>query len=511
MTLMGLKPSASMKNGSRRGCFTSLLVAFLLSMLIGEIALQKVLLFDSVAFASCRKFMLPVLSIPSSFADPSFKPLIQLGPSIHQAFTGKTINVSAIPTRVPRDMHTHFEENTNILGYGLSVARNVCFDPDGRILLVGISEEEVESSLKASPALEKVWHSSYNCSWGCIGSVIASQAPEDAVWIEGNTTHIIPYLANVFHNFADRVWPHIAGFQAPLSFTTPKPINHIAVYLLSTWLDQAHHNNERATFLYQFLMLARLSPGADFPLIPQNSRQSVCYERLTLDCSSCDRISNFLGSSIVSPALLRYRSTVLSFFNIAEPHVSLPPLPLRVTFYGRGDASRRRVTNAQQVVEHLRSWRQPQLEVTFVDELLANGEYNQTFPEVVSLFSQTDIFITVHGANTWASLFMPRGAAVIEIYGPCGPSSWLHTIVTALELKHSTESNPWKESFASARAGNTTNCEDALRTPDFSLDIEKLDRTIHELSQPSAPSDRIPLHWLYNWTAGSYEVGSLRT
>lgn len=144
-------------------------------------------------------------------------------------------------------------------------------------------------------------------------------------------------------------------------------------------------------------------------------------------------------------------------FRVASPEVSLPPHPLRVTLYGQGDASRKRVTNMAEVAQYLRTSVQPPLLVTFVDEMLAQGLYNQSLPEVVSLMAQTNVYMTAHGANTWATVFMPKRSAVIEIYGPCGPATWLsNTIVPALELKHRTEGNPWGRRVALPLAGNTT-------------------------------------------------------
>jgi hypothetical protein len=133
--------------------------------------------------------------------------------------------------------------------------------------------------------------------------------------------------------------------------------------------------------------------------------------------------------------------------------------------------------------------------------MLASGEYNQSLPEVVSLMSQTDILITTHGANTWASIFMPKHAAVIEIYGPCGPTTWIDVMVEALMLKHKTEENPWDFRVPSLSAGNTTECESADHTPDFTIDITKLDEIIHSLALPKGVGDNFPLHWVYDWTS----------
>lgn len=143
-------------------------------------------------------------------------------------------------------------------------------------------------------------------------------------------------------------------------------------------------------------------------------------------------------------------------FRVASPEVSPTPPAASNALWTRRRFSETSDEHGQNgaVPANLRA---TPLLVTFVDEMLAQGLYNQSLPEVVSLMAQTNVYMTAHGANTWATVFMPKRSAVIEIYGPCGPATWLsNTIVPALELKHRTEGNPWGRRVALPLAGNTT-------------------------------------------------------
>ncbi|EFJ19853.1 hypothetical protein SELMODRAFT_444031 [Selaginella moellendorffii] len=451
----------------------------------------------------------------SSSTDPSL--LIQRSAALpvapvplRQAFAGRTLNVSdRVLELAPPGIRTEFEENRNVDGYGLTVVRNACFLPGGEIVLVNITDEYLNQTLSASPKLQELWSAGYNstCGW-CqkTGSQLSPEAPEGARWIPGNTTHILPYLGNVFHNFAERIWPHLASHHPPLNQTAMQPINHFLIHKFTTWIEQADAgNHERENFMLQFRVLAELSPGSDFVVMDSaGQNHPVCFERITLSCSSCDRMSTTLGHQVFSASITSYREAAFKFFGVPEPAVSAPPRPLRVAFYGRSDTRRRRVANAGEVMEHLRAWDSPPLDILFLDELLSDKRYNQTMPEAVALFSHTDVLVTVHGANTWATMFMPRRAAVIEIYGPCGPGTWIDNVARALDLKHDTTSNPWRDKVASPLAGNTTQCEGAIQTPDFTLDTIKLDEAIAKLALPTGPLDRIPLHWLYDWKKRAY-------
>ncbi|KAL2631691.1 hypothetical protein R1flu_016377 [Riccia fluitans] len=142
---------------------------------------------------------------------------------------------------------------------------------------------------------------------------------------------------------------------------------------------------ESNTLMYPIRILGRLSHNADFLLVDElNPKDLVCYERLILACATCDESGDKLGSNITT-ALLAYRKAAFNYFRMREPKVVHPPGPLRVTFYGS------RVGNSKEVVEHLRNWTSPPLDVLFMDELMEKGLYNKSLPEVVSLSSETDI------------------------------------------------------------------------------------------------------------------------
>lgn len=95
-----------------------------------------------------------------------------------------------------------------------------------------------------------------------------------------------------------------------------------------------------------------------------------------------------------------------------------PPQKLRVLVYGRNDTSRRKVVNLNEVIAFLRNFSRPPFKVYVLDEMLARGETNYTFSELIRIFSQTDILVIAHGANTWATFLLPEGAGIyIKLFG----------------------------------------------------------------------------------------------
>lgn len=441
----------------------------LVFFIVGELLLQQHL---------CK-----VIELPRGGEEPNRFPMLVTSPTLHDAFKWDVpvIHWDNLSELSPESLQTS-------IGAAPYELRNVCIRPNGTIVVVGLSEEEFSRSLNEELALE--WNETYNCSWGCNGAAFVSKTPKDALWINGKTRHIIPYLGNVFHHFAERVWPHLTG--------VPK---QYYVHRMHTWLEQAHLNVERNTLMYQLVLLSRVN-GASFLQHTENEQRPLCFERLTLCAASSGRMSAKRGLRIITESLSHYRRAAFEYFKISPPEVSLPPRPLRVTLYGRSDATRRRVSNIKEVADSLRGLAHPLLEVTVMDEMAWNG----TVPEVVSLMAQTDVYITPHGANTWATVFMPERSAVIEIYGPCGPSTWIgETVVPALKLKHETEGNPWGVRVANARAGNTTECQSALETPDFTIDVQKLREILMlRLRTVDGPGDRLPLHWLFDRETNSY-------
>lgn len=406
-------------------------------------------------------------------------PTLANSPTLHEAFKDKNvIHWENLTELAPEGMRTYIDtsesEEARFLHYGLSPLGDICIRPNGTIVVVGLSREEFSSSL--SEAMAHEWKETYNCSWGCNGAAFEEKPPENALWINGTTTHIIPYLGNVFHHFAERVWPHLTSGTVPSQYY---------VHRMHTWLEQAHHNIDRNTLMFQIALLAGSTP---FLQHTEEETRPLCFQRLILCSATAGRMSPRLGLQLgFGPAIARYRASAFKLFAVPNPVVSTPPCRPRVTLYGRSDASRRRIVNVMEVLKFLQK-ANPPLEVAVVDEMMRNGEYNQTIPEVVTLMAQTDVYITPHGANTWATLFLPERAVVIEIYGPCGPQSWIHeSIVPALDLKHDVDGNPWGVKVANRRAGNTTECKSALETPDFSVDVGKLARVMKRLGVVKGP------------------------
>ncbi|KAG0613978.1 hypothetical protein M758_6G142200 [Ceratodon purpureus] len=504
-------PGKSSKQPLKR---VQVVLLLLLIFVVGEFFLQKQLSVNTTKLASCSQNTLTGLP-KGDQAEPSV-PILANSPTVHEAFGSDNVvhwdNLTdqLAPKGLRTSIDTSDGNDARFMRYGMSPLRNVCIRPNGTIVVVGLSEPDFARRLQeAGEAMVLEWKETYNCTWGCSGAAFEKETPENALWMTGTTTHIIPYLGNVFHHFAERVWPLLTGFRDPPDEdkSRSKQKNYY-VHRMHTWLDQAHHNMDRNTFMFQIALLSRLAPPDTRPKFLQHSEHEtrpMCFDTLMLSSAASGRMSPKSGIANFAPAMARYRQAAFDYFHIATPTVSLPPRPLRVTLYGRGDASRRRVTNIAQIAHYLRTSIQPPVLVTFIDELLQRRLYNQSLPEVVSLMAQTDIYITPHGANTWATLFMPKRSAVIEILGPCGPGTWIsNTIAPALELKHRTDGNPWGERVASPRAGNTTDCKSALETPDFTIDVRKLQTELDSLRAIDGPGDTLPLHWLFNWTRNSY-------
>ncbi|KAL2631704.1 hypothetical protein R1flu_016390 [Riccia fluitans] len=490
---------------ARRRIVTFGAVSLLLIFFIGEVSIQKMMVLHTWSVQTLQSSCSCQFETDDSLASSDENPfgnhtlirpprIILNYPTVHQAFEDRMRNISSITSLTPKDLKTSIVKNTNVFGFGLTTIRSVCMRPNGAIVMVGMTEDEIRRKVAEVPALQKEWFSSYNCSTttnssncgGFKAMAAAKNLPSNVTWVKGTTAHILPYLGNANHNLFERLWPHIAGHQYPLNETTPHPINHFLVHRFGEELERGRKNMESYTLMYQIRILGRLSHNADFLLVDElNPEDLVCYERLILACATCDK----LGSNITTPALLAYRKAAFNYFRMREPKVVLPPRPLRVTFYGS------RVGNSKEVVEHLRNWTSPPLDVLFMDELMEKGLYNQSLPEVVSLFSETDILITTYGVKTWAALFMPKHAAVIEVNVPsCGSTEWIQTIAEAVELKLSSKSK--------AGVGNTTECKEVqLKTRDSNINIHELDREIHQLALPLfGNKDKIPHHWLHDWS-----------
>ncbi|KAL3694500.1 hypothetical protein R1sor_008151 [Riccia sorocarpa] len=437
----------------------------------------------------------------------------------------RVVDVSRIKQKVPKEklrgFKSRFLPNRNFMQYPVLAMENVCMAPSGALLLVGTSDEEIRhnvSGQSAIPELYFLWHEIYNCNGKistdrCVGVTFSKSLPRSHSYVPGNTAHMLAYFGNPMHNWAERTWPFIMASLDPIRVTVPHPINHYIVHRFEKWLQESHSLPDRAQLLWQFRILMELS-GDSSPgfLVVRNQSKPLCFERLLLQMHSRDRIDETrLPIEMAAAGVRKYREAVLSFFRIYEaPQIRLPPGKLRVLYYGRNDTSRRRVRNSAEVVALLRSFRRPPFEVTFLDEMLSSGETNYSFPEVIRLFTQTDILVIAHGANTWPTFLLPEGAAVVEIIGPCNwsasnysdltvPHTWMHVNAAACGLKHDF-SNPFHRSIPNPLRGNTTQCLDPFDgVPDYTIDLEKLEEIIHSFAYPDRPGDRLTQHWLYDW------------
>ncbi|KAL2633221.1 hypothetical protein R1flu_004700 [Riccia fluitans] len=437
----------------------------------------------------------------------------------------RAVDVSRIKEKVPRNklrgFKSRFLPNRNFMQFPLLTMENVCITPSGALMLIGTSDAEITHNVsghRAIPELYFVWNEIYNCSGNvttdhCVGVTFSKTLPRGHSYIPGNTTHMLPYIGNPMHNWAERTWPFIMASSDPIRATVPHPINHYLIHRFEKWFRESHYLPDRAQMLWQFRMVMELS-GDTSPgfLVVRNQSKPLCFERLILQMHSRDRIDETrLPVKMAGAGVRKFRESVFSFFRISSPpQVTGPPGKLRVLFYGRNDTSRRRVRNSPEVVEVLRSFSRPPLDVLFLDEMLASGETNYSFPEVIRLFTRTDILVIAHGANTWPTFLLPDGAGVVEIIGPCNwssknysdltvPHTWMHVNAAACRLKHDL-SNPFHRSVPNPDRGNTTQCLDPFHgVPDYTVDLEKLEEIIHSLAYPDRAGDRLTQHWLYDW------------
>ncbi|BBN06019.1 hypothetical protein MPTK1_3g17740 [Marchantia polymorpha subsp. ruderalis] len=437
----------------------------------------------------------------------------------------RVVDVSQIEQRVvPKQMgsfKSRFLPNDNFMEFPILAMENVCLDPSGALVLVETSTEEIMpniSGLSAIPELYYLWNEIYNCTGNistdhCVGVTFSESLPPEHSYIPGNTAHFLAYIGNPMHNWAERTWPFVMASSPPIQSTVPYPIHHYIIHRFDKWLYESRWQPDRAQMLWQFRMLMEISgdvsPGY---LIVRNQTKPVCFQKLLLQMHSRDRIDETrLPVDIAGAGLKKYREAIFRFFGIPRPpQVRLPPEKLRVLFYGRNDTSRRRVRNSADVINFLRGFTRPRLEVRYLDEMLASGQTNYSFPEVVRLFTQTDILVIAHGANTWATFLLPDGAGVVEIIGPCNWSSynytdlsavhtWMHVNAAACKLKHDL-SNPFEEVVPNIERGNTTECLNPYNgVPDYTIDLRKLGDIIHSFAYPDRPGDHLTQHWLYDW------------
>ncbi|CAM6105275.1 unnamed protein product [Calypogeia fissa] len=155
---------------------------------------------------------------------------------------------------------TRFLPNNNYLNFPLLTVENVCMDPTGVLVLVNISEEEIQNNISGPafiPELYYLWKDIYSCngnvsSDNCVGVTIASSLPEDHTIIRGVTAHMLPYVGNSMHNWAERTWPFVMVGSPPIHDTASYPINNYIIHRFDKWLLEAKHVEDRAQLLWQF-------------------------------------------------------------------------------------------------------------------------------------------------------------------------------------------------------------------------------------------------------------------
>ncbi|KAH7445575.1 hypothetical protein KP509_01G015400 [Ceratopteris richardii] len=404
---------------------------------------------------------------------------------------------------------------------------NVCIEEEGRLLLVNVTEDEVGQKLpgggRKRPMMWYVLYSRCGNVTGseCVGVRYVSEPPSSARHVPGNTLHFISYSKrNTMHNFAERVWPRLTLSVPPLNETMEGlPVHHFYFHQLDKVMNESSYSDDKSQVLWQFRMLMELWPGADLLRIGamegDGEPTTLCFDTLLLQMQIEDRMDlTRTPVEVYGPAVRKYREATLRFMGLGEPEIPLPPSPLRVLYYGRSELSRRRVLNHDEVLDFLlHNMSHLNLQIRSLDLMLLSNQTDYTFPRLVSLFSQTDLLVIAHGAMTVGAVFLPIGAGMVEVFGPCDwwkprdryndsndPKSWVAPLTHSVHVKHDL-SNPFRDSVANPKRGNTTLCIDPAKgVPDYTIDLSKLAKAVNSFACPQAPGDRLTLHWLHDWS-----------
>ncbi|KAI5058894.1 hypothetical protein GOP47_0027064, partial [Adiantum capillus-veneris] len=434
------------------------------------------------------------------------------------------------PTAFPRQFaYLSASDHPNFTSYFLPfpsqhkqhAIRNACIEPGGRLLLVNVTPDDLGEPMRGGGRRRPYhWYIKYaNCGNvtedECVGVRYVSEIPTFARYVPGNTMHLIAYYRrNTMHNFAERVWPRLALAVSPFNETTEGlPVDHFIFHKVEELLKQAAYLDDKDQVLWQFRMLMELWPGSD--LLREEENETMCFDTLLLqmyDEARMDRAR--LLTSILEPSVRNYRAATFHFLKLPMAEIPLPPRPLRLLYYGRSELSRRRIVNHDEVLHFLQHnlSHRLHLEIRSLDLLLLSKKMNYSFTHLVSIFSQTDIFVAGHGAITWATIFMPLGSGFIEVFGSCdwwkskehyndttNLKTWVAPLTQALHIKHDL-SNPYAKSVANPHRGNTTLCVNpGTGVPDYTIDPLKLRQVVDSFAYPEEPGDRLTLHWLYDW------------
>lgn len=462
------------------------------------------------------------------------RPPVKLPPrpsiTVEEAYERLTQHVD--PASMPllpqeKALRTRFLPNRNYMSYPALEMEQVCMNSRGGLVLINITHEEIQQSMKTIPSLSHLWTALYaecgnQTNMKCAGFVLEPHAPPHSKWAHGSTLHFIPFSGyvgpNPMHQFTERVWQHLAGRFLPNldgeGLVDKPPIERFVVHWFRKWMGQAKHPRT-AEMLWQARMLIEaIAPNASLLVLDEQAGHNhnsgllsgihdqlstmVCFERLLLQAHDKDRMDiTMLPSKLYSRALQHFRTSVFSFFNMSLPKVNRSPSPLRTLIYLRNDTHRRRVVNANEVLAFMRNnISQPKLQILSLDEMFARGEATYDFPTIIYLMSQSDVFVVAHGANTWNAIFLPENSLIIEIFGPCNwfhsnytdirvLHTWIHPIAQAVHLKHDL-SNPFKDSIPNPSRGNTTKCiEPISHVPDYTIDVFKFRKIFQSLCSPS--------------------------
>ena len=203
----------------------------------------------------------------------------------------------------------------------------------------------------------------------------------------------------------------------------------------------------------------RASPLSSLSFL-ETTPQTICYRHLYItpwDDQSDDRYMQAAGLQTSREALLLFRRNLFKYLglNTTDYGQLAPNGELRVLVYDRLDApynhingGKRALLNGKEVAEWMenknmlsRKYRHQQQQLPFnatrVHVTYLRSMSSLSWVSQVHLFHDTDILIAPHGAHMTNTIFMPLGAAIIEMSAQCGKiKSFLGKYHTIAALGH---------------------------------------------------------------------------
>lgn len=151
-----------------------------------------------------------------------------------------------------------------------------------------------------------------------------------------------------------------------------------------------------------------------------------------------ERQEYFKGFVDPPPGVMpRWRTMLARCTGTTFDRGTAPTSPLRITFVNRPWAQGRSLVNLGEVVDWMRAEWLPGLRLGVPVDVRVEGEvrHTTTLAEQVRVFTDTSVLVYPHGATMTHAMFLPRGAAVLEIIpwpNVTEPHGWLEVCMRAL-------------------------------------------------------------------------------